>query len=169
MASKATLSKKKPIADFGIVEDFALEHNIWYAPCTIGCFALGETVAWRTMLNSRQQYGRQSEDLAARFLAKRGYKIVDRNYRTPVGEIDIIAKDRKTMVFVEVKARRTNRFGGAPYSITADKKRKITKTAQWYLKMTGQGGAKARFDVVMISNDDEIELVKNAFDASLEY
>lgn len=119
------------------------------------------------MVNNRQQFGRESEALAAKVLKKTGYKILTRNYRNTIGEIDIIARDRKTIVFVEVKARRSALYGSPKLAVTSQKKRKISMVALAYLKSTGQPAAKARFDVVAISFGDgepEVEIIKNAFE-----
>lgn len=119
------------------------------------------------MQNKRQQFGKKSEDLAVWYLKKNGYKILEQNYRTRLGEIDIIAKDKKTIVFVEVKSRRSIRYGSPKWSVTHQKQRKISMVALQYLKKTRQTNAAARFDVVaVISNQDEpqIEVVKNAFE-----
>ena len=70
------------------------------------------------MLNKPQLFGQKAEGMAVRFLKKCGYKIVARNHRTRSGEIDIIARDGDTLVFVEVKARTTNRFGSAKAAVT---------------------------------------------------
>ena len=119
------------------------------------------------MLNLRQQYGAQSESLAARLLKRRGYTILETNYRTPLGEIDIIARDRDTLVFVEVKARRSLGFGGPTWAVTPKKQRKISMVALYYLKTTRQSQAKARFDVVAIRSlgqPPQVEIIQNAFD-----
>jgi len=119
------------------------------------------------MLNLRQQYGVQSESLAARLLKQRGYTILETNYRTPLGEIDIIARDRGTIVFVEVKARRSLGFGGPKWAVTPKKQRKISMVALYYLKTTRQSQAKARFDVVAIRSlgqPPQVEIIQNAFD-----
>ena len=119
------------------------------------------------MQDKRQQFGKNSEDLAAWYLKKNGYKILEQNYRTRLGEIDIIAKDKKTIVFVEVKSRRSIRYGSPKWSVTHQKQRKISMVALQYLKKTQQTDAAARFDVVaIITNRDEpqIEVVKNAFE-----
>jgi len=118
-------------------------------------------------LNLRQQYGAQSESLAARLLKQRGYTILETNYRTPLGEIDIIARDRDTIVFVEVKARRSLGFGGPKWAVTPKKQRKISMVALYYLKTTRQSHAKARFDVVAIrslAEPPQVEIIRNAFD-----
>ncbi len=116
------------------------------------------------MLNRFQRYGQASEERAARYLKKRGYTIVCRNYRAPCGEIDIIAKEDGTLVFVEVKARNTDTYGGAKVSINRAKMQKITRVAQHYLKETGQINEKARFDVIFVEKE-AIDLYKNAFEA----
>lgn len=119
------------------------------------------------MLNRHQQYGQQGEQIAAAFLKKRGYKILERNYRTPLGEIDIIAKQGRTIVFVEVKSRKTDRFGSPKESITRAKQARLTRTALCYLKETDQMDVSARFDVVIVRGDDkkETEIITNAFEA----
>ena len=119
------------------------------------------------MLNKRQQFGKESESLAVRYLKKNGYKILEQNYRTRLGEIDIIAKKKKTIVFVEVKSRKSIRYGNPKWAVTPQKQRKISMVALQYLKSIRQTDARARFDVVaIISNRDEpqIEIVKNAFE-----
>ena len=119
------------------------------------------------MPSRRQRYGRKSEVLAAWHLEKHGYRILEKNYRTKHGEIDIIARDKDTIVFVEVKARRTKRFGNPKRAVTEDKQRKISLVALQYLKFTGQLTSRARFDVVAVHPPDDgrrIEVVKNAFD-----
>jgi putative endonuclease len=119
------------------------------------------------MRNWKQKFGEQGEALAARRLKKAGYKIIETNYRTRLGEIDIIAKDKDTIVFVEVKSRRSVHFGNPKQAVTLQKQKKISMVALCYLKTTGQSTAKARFDVVtIISNQDEpqVEIIKNAFE-----
>ncbi len=119
------------------------------------------------MLNKQQEFGRESEEIAARYLKKKGYKILERNYRTELGEIDIIAKQKKTLVFVEVKARKSNRFGSPKEAVTPKKQLKISMVALLYLKKTCQGNEKARFDVVTVAGQGknaEVEIIKNAFE-----
>jgi len=119
------------------------------------------------MLNQRQKFGKDSESVAVRYLKKNGYTILQQNYRTKLGEIDIIAKDKQTLVFVEVKARKSDHFGHPKWAVTPKKQRKISMVALYYLKATKQQNVKARFDVVTISslqNNPRIELIKNAFE-----
>ncbi|MFZ0614272.1 MAG: YraN family protein [Desulfobacterales bacterium] len=123
------------------------------------------------MADRRQQFGQAGESIAARFLRKMGYRIIEQNYRTVLGEIDIIAKDRDTLVFVEVKARNSGRYGNPKYAVTPRKQRKISMVALHYLKSTSQSRVKARFDVVAIRSAaaaPQIELIKNAFDLAYE-
>ena len=123
------------------------------------------------MRNNLQAFGERGESLAVWYLKKNGYKIIEQNYRTKLGEIDIIAKEKKTLVFVEVKSRRSMRFGNPKWAITPKKQRTISMVALSYLKATKQSNARARFDVIAItSNQDEpqIEIIKNAFELSYE-
>lgn len=119
------------------------------------------------VLNQRQTFGRESESIVAKHLKKHGYKILEQNYRTQLGEIDIIARDKKTLVFVEVKARRSDLFGSPKWAITPKKQRQMSKVALYYLKVSKQTDAKARFDVVTVrslENKPQIEIIKNAFE-----
>ena len=119
------------------------------------------------MLNRQQLFGKKSESTAVKYLKKKGYKILEQNYRNKLGEIDIIAKDKKILVFVEVKARLSAHFGNPKWALTPQKKRKISMVALYYLKTKRQSGIKARFDVVAMTsaNDNpKIELIKNAFE-----
>jgi putative endonuclease len=119
------------------------------------------------VLNKQQQFGQTSEMVAARFLKKQRYKILETNYRTRQGEIDIIARDGDTIAFIEVKARTSDHFGNPKGAVTLQKQRKISMTALQYLKATKQSDAKARFDVVSISSWTDppaIEIIKNAFE-----
>ena len=119
------------------------------------------------MATRQQEFGRKAEAIAVRQLKKAGYKIISKNYRTRIGEIDIIAKDGKTIVFVEVKARKTSRFGHPKQAVTYQKQRKISMVALEYLKSNGQTNSKARFDVVAmtgLSVNPKIEVIKNAFE-----
>jgi putative endonuclease len=112
--------------------------------------------------------GQQGEALACRYLSRQGYRVVVRNYRTKQGEIDIIAEEQGTLVFVEVKTRRGHQCGHPFEAVTDAKCRQISKAALQYLAETGREGQAARFDVVAISIAGEaapvVELVKNAFD-----
>ena len=113
--------------------------------------------------------GREGEELAVRFLKKSGYGIVERNYRCPYGEIDIIARDGKVLVFVEVKARTSGAFGLPKESVGRRKQRHIIRASAEYMAKNGLAESPARFDVVSIEIESvggaSTELIKNAFDA----
>jgi putative endonuclease len=119
------------------------------------------------MVDERKQFGLTGEALAETYLKQAGYRILERNYRTKLGEIDIIAKDHDTIVFIEVKTRRSENYGSPKWAVTPKKQRKISMVALLYLKSTRQSRARARFDVVSIGPLEEntrIELIKNAFE-----
>lgn len=114
--------------------------------------------------------GQQGESLACQYLARLGYRVIARNYRTKLGEIDIVAENQGTLVFVEVKTRRGHQCGHPFEAVTPAKCRQISKAALQYLAETGREAHPARFDVVAITIAGEaepvFELVKNAFDLS---
>ena len=119
------------------------------------------------MVNERQQFGQASEQMVAAFLKRNGYRIIERNYRTQVGEIDIIAKQNGVLVFVEVKARRSDSYGNPKRAITPAKRRKISMAALVYLKSNGGVDQRARFDVVTVQSATgrpKIEVIRNAFE-----
>jgi putative endonuclease len=119
------------------------------------------------MLNQKQKTGEKGEAIAERHLKKKGYKILERNYRTKLGEIDIIAKDKKTIVFVEVKTRRSWQFGNPKGAVTPAKQRKISMVALQYLKTIDRHNTRARFDVVAVTatrDTPQIEIIRNAFE-----
>jgi putative endonuclease len=121
------------------------------------------------MTLARQELGKLGEELAVGELTRRGYAILQRRYRTRCGEIDIIADDRGTLVFVEVKARADGEFGTAVEAVTAWKQRRLVRMAKIYLTVTRVSERPCRFDVVTIMLDQAepvIELFQNAFDAS---
>lgn len=107
--------------------------------------------------------GEAAEQFAAEFLQRQGIKITVRNYRCRFGEIDLIAQDGKTLVFIEVKSRRTEDFGGAAASITRDKRDKLLRAARHYLARLGNAPP-CRFDAVLIRGEPpQIEWLRNAF------
>ena len=113
--------------------------------------------------------GKSGEDYACRELERRGYAVLARGYRTRYGEIDIIARDGPTIVFVEVKARTDDRYGGGAAAVTLHKQAKMTAVAEDYLARRRLHGVPCRFDVVAIgfSRDGKmlVEVYQNAFDA----
>lgn len=105
------------------------------------------------------------EDLACQYLLQRGLKIKQRNFTCKVGELDIIAEDQNTLVFVEVRFRKNADFGSAAESIDWRKRRKLVQAARLYL-ITDPVGLPCRFDVIAISNNlhaPQIEWIKDAF------
>lgn len=120
------------------------------------------------MPNSRQHLGQSGEDIAAALLGENGYRILARNYRCHCGEIDIIAKQGVTLVFLEVKTRTGMTYGSPSAAVTLKKQRQISKTAQYYLAVHNLFDAPARFDVVSIiiapHQLPRIEIIANAFD-----
>jgi putative endonuclease len=117
------------------------------------------------MGTSRSRDGAAAEDLAAAFLAGRGLAILARNYRCRGGEIDVVAREGATTVFVEVRYRRSNAFGGAAASVDARKRARILLAARHYL--AGRADAPCRCDVVTLDALDpaRIEWLKDAFGA----
>ena len=119
------------------------------------------------MASRHIKFGQEGESIAARHLKKRGYRILAQNYRNRLGEIDIVARDGDTIVFVEVKTRRSDQFGNPKWAVTFQKQRKISMVALGYLKEFQLGGRKARFDVVAVLEKGRkpvVEVVKNAFE-----
>ena len=119
------------------------------------------------MLSLKQVFGQKNETIAVRYLEKKGYRIVERNYRNYIGEIDIIAKDGPSVVFIEVKARRNALFGTPKGAVTLRKQKTLSKVALVWMKAARMDGVRARFDVVAISYESgkrKVELIKNAFE-----
>lgn len=115
----------------------------------------------------RSRVGRRGEDLAYELLKKKGYEILERNFKSPLGEIDIIAREGKTLAFVEVKTRLSDDFGTAKWAVGAKKQRKVSMVALDYLRRHSLSDQAARFDVVAIDLDqgrEKVELYRNAFD-----
>ncbi|MFA5516386.1 MAG: YraN family protein [Desulfuromonadales bacterium] len=118
------------------------------------------------MTEERLSLGRWGEDAAVRFLRRQGMKIVERNFRTPVGEIDIIARHGSILAFIEVKTRRSNAFGTPQEAVGPFKQRQIVRTAQWYLNNGHGRGLQPRFDVIAVrpvGEEAQIEHIPNAF------
>jgi putative endonuclease len=100
-------------------------------------------------MDRRRETGRRGEEAAVRYLADRGFRILHRNWRCRLGELDIVAEDRGTIVFVEVRTRSTHgRFGTAAESVDFRKRRRLAALAQVYLAMAGRQHAPVRFDVI---------------------
>ena len=118
------------------------------------------------MKDPRRQLGDRGEDMAAAALKRQGYKILERNYVTPLGEIDLIARQGSELVFIEVKTRKSLRFGAPQDAVSAPKQARLRRLADYYLKRKRLGEARVRFDVVGITMGDEeplIEIIHYAF------
>jgi putative endonuclease len=113
---------------------------------------------------NRAETGRAAEDAAAELLRAKGLTIVERNFRAKVGEIDLVARDRDEIVFVEVRARASSSFGGAAASVGGAKRRKLIKAAGVWLQARAWAGP-CRFDVVAV-DAGRAEHIPAAFDGS---
>ncbi len=115
------------------------------------------------------KHGREGEHLAVGHLKRLGYSIVCRNYRCPLGEIDIIARHRGVLVFVEVKSRRSVTFGSPKLAIHPAKQHKLSQVAWHYLQRHDLTEISARFDVVTVSDiggSPHFEVIENAFEST---
>jgi putative endonuclease len=138
------------------------------------------TTVWRNALSRPKQppehlrLGVRGEKLACRFLGRQGYKILYRNFRTRYGgEVDIVCRDRDTLVFVEVKTRTGEDFGRPLEAVDAAKRKRISRGALAWLQMLDNPDILFRFDVVeIVSKQNEqphLQLVRNAFSLSAPY
>jgi putative endonuclease len=122
------------------------------------------------MLDPRKRYGQAGESAAEEYLRRKGYRIVARNLRSPAGELDLVAEDGQVLVFVEVKARRTDSFGGAVHAVHQRKQKKLIQLAAQYLARHHIKDRLCRFDVVLLQGADavasRIEHIQNAFEIS---
>jgi putative endonuclease len=111
--------------------------------------------------------GKEGEKIAAAFLKKNGYRIIEINFRCPIGEIDIVAKEKDDLVFVEVKTRKSMELGYPEQAVGIRKQKKMSQLALWYLQKRKIDDANARFDVMAVTltpEKNEVKLIKNAFD-----
>ena len=116
---------------------------------------------------STRSDGTTAERLAAQHLEDHfGYKIITRNYRCRLGEVDIIAEEAGILCFIEVRSRTTSRYGEAIETINAAKRRRIALTAHHFLVTQGYEGKACRFDVVTMQDRGEPQLLKDAFHLS---
>ena len=119
------------------------------------------------MTRERLDLGRLGEELALKEIKRLGYKVVTKNYRCPLGEIDLIARAADCLVFIEIKTRKDSSLGYAKEAVDQRKMRQISKVALAYMKANDCMDSKARFDVIAIhikGERAEIEFVRNAFD-----
>lgn len=117
---------------------------------------------------NKRELGAEGEARARAYLLGKGAKILEMNYRRPTGEIDIIARQGKTLLFVEVKRRSSLRFGRPSEAVNQQKQAHILRTAQLYLQEKRLEDAPVRFDIIEVL-PDEIRHIENAFDASAIY
>jgi putative endonuclease len=121
---------------------------------------------------TRQIAGDRGEDAAAKFLRRRGYKVLVRKFRSGKAEVDIVARHNEWLVFVEVKTRRTEQFGMPSEAVEREKRRNLSKAAMDYLRMLGNPRIHFRFDIVEVVLPDgalkpqDIRVIENAFDLS---
>lgn len=106
--------------------------------------------------------GEKSEQLACDFLLKQGMQIVDKNFRCKYGELDLVMREQQTLVIVEVRFRKSSKYGGALESITYKKQSRIIAATQYYL-LQHKINSPIRFDVITMSSDSDINWIKNAF------
>jgi len=119
---------------------------------------------------ARQELGRRGEAAARAYLARRGVRILVENYTCAAGEIDLVGRDRETLVFFEVKTRTSQAFGAPQLAVHWQKQRQIVRAAQWFLSERHLGDPACRFDVLAVSFLDEeapprIHWVRDAFPA----
>lgn len=119
------------------------------------------------METSSQTLGLIGEELACQFLSTKGYKILLKNYECGLGEIDLIAKEKGAVIFIEVKTRSSDAMGPPAEAVTFHKRRQIIKSSQYYLKRYGIKNVPCRFDVVSVllcpGEKPFLEIIQNAF------
>ncbi|MBI4373100.1 MAG: YraN family protein [Candidatus Omnitrophica bacterium] len=120
---------------------------------------------------SNQTTGRQGERIGEDYLKARGYQILERNVRSPLGEIDLVARHQDILVFVEIKTRRANTFGLPEESVDRRKRSRLIRLASWYLAQHPKSNPQVRFDILAIElnrANHRIRLIQDAFDLSSE-
>ncbi len=118
------------------------------------------------MFSLKQQTGNSAEHDALIYLEQAGLRFVGKNYSCKFGEIDLIMQDGKTLVFVEVRYRNSNKFGGAAASVNYQKQQKIIRTAQHYLQNNYSSYPECRMDVVALDKNQAIDWLKNAIEVA---
>jgi putative endonuclease len=119
---------------------------------------------------STRDIGLTGEKKGLSYLKKRGYKVIERNFRTVFGEIDIIARDGGTLCFIEVKFRGSDRFGRPAEAVNRAKQARIVKSALQYIKENNIEKGSFRFDALLFGpGENEAELIKDAFSSSGRY
>lgn len=107
--------------------------------------------------------GNIGEIMAINYLKDKKYKILETNYRNNLGEVDIIAMQKRAVVFIEVKARQTLAFGRPSEAVNFEKQRKIRKVAMLYLIQNNLTESETRFDVIEVIGNEEVNHIENAF------
>ena len=119
--------------------------------------------------SDRIEIGRRGEELAARYLAAHGFRILQRRFRTRSGEIDLVAEEGETLAFIEVKTRSSAACGSPAEAVDRRKQVRLTRAAEIYLARTGRYDAACRFDVVEVwdepGGDGRIDHIRDAFRA----
>ena len=121
------------------------------------------------MTQERLSLGKFGEDLALKEIKGLGYKRIIRNYRCPLGEVDLIAIDGDTLVFIEVKTRKGRSLAYAKEAVNDRKRRQLSKVALFYMKSNNLNEVRARFDVVAVSlagGEQQVEVIQNAFESA---
>ena len=121
-----------------------------------------------TILDPRRLFGQEGEAEAERYLRRKGYRIVARNLRSSLGELDLVAEDGQVLVFIEVKTRRTEGFGGAIHAVHRQKQQKLIRLALQFLAQRHWTERSCRFDVVLLQARETtgltVEHIQNAFE-----
>ena len=121
-----------------------------------------------TLREGKASVGDRGDAIAEAFLRGKKFRILERNFRCKAGEVDIVARDGKTLVFVEVKARKNEAYGPPQLAVTAFKQRQISKAALVWLAKNKMENSAARFDVIAILMADhevpQIEHIRDAFE-----
>jgi putative endonuclease len=123
-----------------------------------------------SILDPRRRVGQEGEAAAEQYLRRKGYRIVAKNLRSSLGELDLVAEDGQVLVFVEVKARQTQEFGGAVYAVHGRKQEKLIQLASQYLARYHLTNRLCRFDVVLLQGGEadspQVEHIQNAFEVA---
>jgi putative endonuclease len=122
------------------------------------------------MLDPRRLFGQEGESAAERYLRRKGYRILERNARSSLGELDLVVEDGAVLVFVEVKARHSDAYGGAVHAVHRRKQDKLIQLAAQYLARHHINNRPCRFDVVLVqgsgTHDTQVDHIQNAFEIS---
>ena len=167
------MDEKYPVYGFAGHKGYGTKSHceaiVEYGPCPIHRRSfLGKILAGRPQSSftehvSRRETGRLGEEEAVRFLQKKGVSILERNFRDRNGEIDLIAQEDGVLLFIEVKYRRSSRYGEPEEAVNVEKQRKISRTALYYLHHKQEGmQTPMRFDVISVT-DGEIRWIRDAF------